>query len=125
MLAVKRIYDPASPEDGKRYLVDRIWPRGISKAEAALDGWLKELAPTATLRAWFDHEPDRWEEFRHRYLEELSNQAASRAVARLRNLAARETVTLLFAARDTARNNAVALRSFIESGEIEDRAAML
>ncbi|WP_243357929.1 DUF488 domain-containing protein [Fundidesulfovibrio terrae] len=118
MLAVKRIYDPASPGDGKRYLADRIWPRGVSKGEAALDGWLKELAPSAMLRAWFNHEPDRWEEFKRRYLEELSTSEAARAAAVLREQAARETVTLLFAAKDTQRNNAVALRGFIENGEI-------
>jgi uncharacterized protein YeaO (DUF488 family) len=118
MLSVKRIYDPASPQDGKRCLADRIWPRGISKDKAHLDDWLKELAPSSELRTWFHHEPDKWEEFKRRYLEELSSPEAAPHLAELKALAARGTVTLLFAAKDPDRNNAVALRGFIESGDI-------
>lgn len=114
MLVVKRVYDPPAPQDGKRYLVDRIWPRGVSKDQAALDGWLKDLAPSTGLREWFNHEPEKWEEFKRRYQEELASPEAASRMAGMKEQAARETVTLLFAAKDTQHNNAVALRTFLE-----------
>lgn len=107
---LKRIYDPAEPGDGKRYLVDRLWPRGVRKAQARLDGWLKELAPSDELRQWFGHDPARWEEFQRRYRLEMRAQAQK---AKLRELAQEieaGRVTLLYAAKDRERNNAVALR---------------
>jgi uncharacterized protein YeaO (DUF488 family) len=107
---IKRIYDPAEPGDGKRYLVDLLWPRGVSKARARLDGWLKEVAPSDELRHWFGHDPARWDEFKRRYRLELK---ARDKKAKLRELAQEieaGPVTLLYAAKDQERNNAVALR---------------
>lgn len=106
VIGVKRVYEPAMPGDGRRVLVDHIWPRGLTKARVAADLWLKEAAPSAATRKWFGHRPDRWPEFRRRYLAEL---AGNPAVAQLRELAAGEDVTLVYAARDEARNNAVVL----------------
>ena len=112
-LALRRVYDPAGPDDGLRVLVERLWPRGLSKARAGVDEWLREAAPSAPLRQWFGHDPARWAEFRRRYEAELGAQPASVAVARLRVLAARGRVTLLYAAKDEAHNNARALREFL------------
>lgn len=109
----KRIYDPPEASDGSRVLVDRIWPRGISKDEAKLDLWLKEAAPSTDLRKWFGHDPERWDEFRSRYRAELSNN--DEALAPLRKLIEDESVTLLYAARDEVHNNAVALKEFLGS----------
>ena len=103
---IKRIYEQRAPEDGVRVLVDRLWPRGISKARAGLDLWLKDAAPSALLRTWFGHKPERWAEFQRRYRLELSNSAA---VERLRVLARTHRVTLLYAARDEKHNEAAAL----------------
>ncbi len=116
MLKLKRIYDSAGPEDGKRYLVDRIWPRGVSKAKARLDGWLKDLAPSARLRDWFNHKPERWDEFQRRYREELSSIEREEMVRTLRQESRTERVTLLFAAKDVEHNNAVVLKAFLEEG---------
>ncbi len=116
MLRIKRIYDPAGPEDGKRYLVDGMWPRGVSKAKAGLDGWLKELAPSAGLRSWFHHEPARWDEFRSRYREELGAAGLKDRLATLRREGREGPVTLLFAARDETRNNAVVLKDVLDAG---------
>lgn len=107
-LRLKRAYAPADPADGTRVLVDRLWPRGVSKAEAALDHWLKEIAPSDELRHWFGHDPARWEEFRERYAAELDRHPEP--LAQLRELARAGTVTLVYAAHDEAHNNAVALR---------------
>lgn len=112
MVKIKRIYEEPDPADGKRVLVDRLWPRGISKERALVDWWLKEIAPSDELRRWFGHDPDRWEVFRLRYRSELE---ANRAVVEeLRSLAAKGPVTLLFAAKDEERNNAVVLRDLFE-----------
>lgn len=116
MIAIKRAFEPATPEDGPRYLVDRIWPRGTSKEKAALAGWLRDLAPSTGLRQWFGHDPARWEEFRQRYLLELGRPEARELLARLRREAAAGTVTLVFAAKDEARNNAVVLKELLDSG---------
>ncbi|MGE5548741.1 MAG: DUF488 domain-containing protein [Solirubrobacterales bacterium] len=107
-IRVKRAYAPAAGDDGVRVLVDRLWPRGLSKADAAIDAWRRDLAPSTDLRRWFGHAPERWEEFRRRYAEELAQQPE--ALAELRALAAHRRLTLLFGARDEARNNAVVLR---------------
>lgn len=116
MLALRRIQDPAGPDDGCRVLVDRLWPRGLSKEHAGLGEWLRDIAPSTELRRWFGHDPARWPEFKHRYWAELRAEPAAGAVARLRSLAAREQVTLLYAARDETYNNARALLEFLEAG---------
>ncbi len=112
MIRTKRVYEPVIPDDGFRVLVDRIWPRGLRKEDAALDLWLKEVAPTTELRRWFAHDPARWEEFQSRYAAELSERRD--AVAFLRERASAGPLTLLYAAQDTSRNNAVALKLFLK-----------
>jgi uncharacterized protein YeaO (DUF488 family) len=112
-LAVKRVYDPPSPKDGYRVLVDRLWPRGLKKDAAALDLWVKEVGPSRELRQWFGHEPSRWEGFRHRYAGELD--AIPETWQALAEKARRSHVTLLFGARDEEHNNAVALKAYLES----------
>lgn len=111
-LFVKRIYEPAAASDGYRVLVDRIWPRGLSKSKARVDVWLKDIAPSTKLRQWFGHEPAKWPEFQKRYRTELNDNhdALQMLYAVLRE---HPTVTLLFGARDTAHNNAVALGAFL------------
>lgn len=110
-LRLKRAYEPADPVDGVRILVDRLWPRGVSKAKAALDDWLKEIAPSAELRTWFGHDPGRWPEFQRRYRAELHAHAAE--LQRLRALARTRTVTLVYGARDEQHNDAVVLRDVL------------
>lgn len=110
-IAVKRVYAPALADDGVRVLVDRLWPRGLSRDKAAVHHWLKELAPSPQLRHWFGHDPKRWDEFRRRYAAELD--ARPDAVAGLQALCAAESVTLVYAAKDESRNNAVALRDYL------------
>jgi uncharacterized protein YeaO (DUF488 family) len=110
MFRIKRAYEPAAPEEGLRVLVDGLWPRGLSKKDAAIDEWLRDIAPSAELRKWFGHDPERWAEFKARYREELRSTKRSAALDRLRDAArARGSVTLLFAARDVMRNHAAAL----------------
>jgi uncharacterized protein YeaO (DUF488 family) len=113
MIRVKRVYEPPEPGDGTRILVERLWPRGVRKDELALDGWLKQVAPSTELRRWFGHDPARWEEFQRRYAAELS--AHSDACDTIRGAAAKGVVTLLFSARDVVHNNAVALKSYLEA----------
>jgi len=110
-IQVKRIYDEADAADGFRALVDRLWPRGISKQRAALDDWLVDLAPSAALRKWFHHDPARWLEFARRYRAELRAQAP--ALQALRQRAVQRRVTLLYAAHDARRNHAVLLRNVL------------
>ncbi|TRC91630.1 DUF488 domain-containing protein [Mesorhizobium sp. WSM4310] len=110
-LMVKRIYEPAAADDGQRVLVDRIWPRGVSKEHAALALWLKEIAPSDELRKWFGHEPVRWAEFQKRYRVELDRN--EEAVTQLRDLLREGKVTLLYGAHDGAHNNAVALAEYL------------
>jgi uncharacterized protein YeaO (DUF488 family) len=105
---LKRAYEPAAPEDGMRVLIDRLWPRGLRKADAAIDRWMKDIAPSTELRRWFGHDPERWPAFHRRYTEELQQQAA--AVDELRKLARGGRVTLVFAAHDEAHNDAIVLR---------------
>ena len=112
-IALKRVYAAASPADGRRVLVERLWPRGLRKEQAGVDLWLKEIAPSHALRRWFHEAPDaRWLAFQDRYREELRGAAA--ALAELRHLAQRESVTLLFAAKDEAHNSAVVLKSILD-----------
>ena len=108
---LKRAYEPPEPADGTRILVDRLWPRGVSKAVAAIDHWAKDLAPSAALRTWFSHDPARFAEFERRYVAELRSQRA--AVTELRALARKGTVTLVYAAHDEAHNDAVVLRKVL------------
>jgi uncharacterized protein YeaO (DUF488 family) len=110
-LAVKRIYEPPAPDDGQRVLVDRIWPRGVRKENAALTLWLKDIAPSDDLRTWFGHRPERWAEFQQRYAAELDGNGE--AVAQLRSLLREGKVTLLYGAHDEAHNNAVALAGYL------------
>ncbi len=112
VIKVKRVYDPVEPDDGKRFLVERLWPRGIKKEALAMDGWLKEVAPSDRLRRWFGHDPKKWEEFRQRYFAEL--EAHPEAWRPLLDAARAGNVTLLFSARDLIHNNAVALQAFLE-----------
>jgi uncharacterized protein YeaO (DUF488 family) len=112
---LKRAYDPPAPADGTRVLVDRLWPRGVRKADAALDDWLKELAPSAVLRKWFGHDPARWPEFQRRYARELRGHANE--IERLRALARTGPVTLVFGARDEEHNDAVVLRKILLAGD--------
>ncbi len=110
-LLVKRVYAPLSADDGTRVLVDRLWPRGVSKARAALDFWTKDVAPSTELRKWFGHDPVRWDDFCTKYRDELSGN--TEVVGTLRALAMKGPVTLLFGAKDEAHNEAVVLRSFL------------
>jgi uncharacterized protein YeaO (DUF488 family) len=113
VIRVKRVYEPPSAEDGRRYLVERLWPRGLRKDALPLDGWLREVAPSDALRRWFGHDPARWEEFRRRYAAELD--ARPDTWRPLLEAARQGPVTLLFSARDTEHNNAVALKAYLEA----------
>lgn len=110
-IKLKRAYEPPDDDDGTRVLVDRLWPRGVSKANAALDQWMKDIAPSAELRQWFGHDPDRWETFRRRYAEEVHEN--DELLDQLRSLARKGTVTLVYGARDEKRNDAVVLRDVL------------
>jgi uncharacterized protein YeaO (DUF488 family) len=113
MLAIKRVYDEPEPGDGTRVLVDRLWPRGLSKERAHVDLWLKEIAPSSELRTWFGHEPEKFAEFRRRYEAELTSETGQAALAKLRDLAKQRQVTLVFAAQDAEHANAVVLRDLL------------
>ena len=108
---IKRIYEDPVAEDGYRVLVDRIWPRGVSKERARLDEWLKDVAPTTTLRKWFQHEEPRWPEFRERYRAELEDNPAVEALRRI--MADHEVVTLLYSAHNETENQAVVLQEYL------------
>jgi uncharacterized protein YeaO (DUF488 family) len=111
-IRLKRIYDPPASDDGLRVLVDRLWPRGVRREEAAIDAWMPELAPSATLRKWFGHDPARWDDFKRRFFEELDGRPE--AVEAIVSLIGGRRATLLFAARDSERNNAVALQAYLQ-----------
>ncbi|ACM19625.1 protein of unknown function DUF488 [Geotalea daltonii FRC-32] len=111
MIRIKRIYDPPEATDGRRLLVDRLWPRGLAKEKAQVDDWLKELAPSSELRTWFGHDPAKWEEFRRRYEEELQGQREQ--LAKLHAESEKRTVTLLYAAKDEEHNNAAVLKELV------------
>ena len=111
-IRLKRAYEEPAPEDGQRILVERLWPRGLSKERAAVDVWLKDVAPSPELRRWFGHEPARWEEFRKRYWAEL--EANPDAVAELRGKVRKGPVTFIYAARDEQHNGALALRDYLK-----------
>jgi uncharacterized protein YeaO (DUF488 family) len=112
MIRTRRVYDPPEPGDGTRFLVERLWPRGMKKEELPLDGWLKDAAPSDELRRWFSHDPAKWDEFRRRYYAELEGKPD--VLQPLREAARQGNVTLLYSARDTEHNNAVALKEYLE-----------
>jgi uncharacterized protein YeaO (DUF488 family) len=120
MITLKRAYEPASPADGRRILVERLWPRGIAKADLGVDEWLKEVAPSTELRKWFRHDPHKWNEFRRRYFRELDSRP--NAWKSILSAARRATVTLIYSAHDTEHNNAVALRDFLHAQPRRPRA---
>lgn len=113
----RRIYDPALPQDGTRILVDRIWPRGVSKARAQLDEWCKDIAPSTQLRKWYSHDPALFEEFAHRYRDELNEPAHAAALAHLRDLAKKGTLTLLTATKNADLSEAAVLADLVGSGQ--------
>lgn len=113
MITLKRAYDPVSPKDGTRLLVERLWPRGVSKATLRIEAWLKDVGPSTGLRKWFGHDPERWDEFRRRYRRELdSNREAWQPIV---SAARRGPVTLVYSSHDTEHNNAVALQEYLET----------
>jgi uncharacterized protein YeaO (DUF488 family) len=119
MILLKRAYDGAGPEDGTRFLVERLWPRGIKKSDLPLDGWLKDVAPSTELRKWFSHDPAKWSDFRRRYRAELQHNP--KAWNPLLDAARKGTVTLVFSSHDVEHNNAVVLKEFLESCLAEAR----
>jgi uncharacterized protein YeaO (DUF488 family) len=112
MLKLKRVYEPWAQSDGTRFLVDRLWPRGLTKARAHVDVWLKEIAPSTELRTWFGHDPDKWTEFQKRYRAEL--EANGNAVSNILDAANDGIVTLVYAAKDEKHNEAVVLKDYLE-----------
>lgn len=111
MIMLKRVYDQPSPEDGCRILVDRLWPRGISKEKAAIDHWMKDVAPSPELRKWFSHDPAKWDEFQEHYQAELeSNSALAELIALIRH----KDVTLIYAAHDQEHNAAIVLKNYLD-----------
>ena len=114
-IKLKRAYEAPATHDGQRILVDRIWPRGVTKEELSLDGWAKQLAPSARLRKWFGHDPARWEGFKERYFRELDQN--SELVNELKSKCGNGPVTLVFAAKDTRHNQAVALKQYLDNGK--------
>jgi uncharacterized protein YeaO (DUF488 family) len=113
MVRTKRVYEAASPDDGYRVLVERLWPRGVSKEKAHLDGWAKAIAPSDELRRWYEHDPAKWEEFRRRYKEDLSAPEPQRLLADLAERARNGTVTLVYASKAGDISNAAALQQFL------------
>ena len=114
MIKLKRAYEKPSRDDGSRILVERLWPRGLTKERAAVDLWLKEVAPSPELRKWFGHDPANWEQFQKRYWKELEDQ--EEAVQLLKQKVKQGTVTLVYAARDEEHNSALVLKRFLEGG---------
>jgi uncharacterized protein YeaO (DUF488 family) len=113
MLKLKRAYDPVASDDGTRILVERLWPRGVSKAQLHVDAWLKDVGPTTELRRWFGHDPEKWSQFRERYFRELDSRPESwRPIL---SAARGRTVTLVYSSHDEEHNNAVALREYLRA----------
>lgn len=109
---IKRVYEAPAAEDGKRILIDRLWPRGLTKEKARIDLWLKDIAPSAELRTWFGHDPEKWDEFQKRYRSELDSNAE--VVGKLRTEIQSETATLVYSAKDEQHNDAVVLKAYLE-----------
>ena len=120
MIKLERVYDKSSSNDGKHYLVERLWPRGVKKTSLHLDGWLKDAAPSTELRKWFSHDPEKWGEFRRRYFAELDRMPGTWEP--ILQAAHKNTVTLLYSSHDTEHNNAVALKEYLEQNR-RSRAA--
>lgn len=114
-IKIKRVYEPASDDDGMRILVDRIWPRGITKSRANLDSWMPDIAPSSDLRRWFNHDPEKWTQFTRRYANQLRKN--KEGIRTLYEKVAKGPVTLLYAAKDEQHNNAAALRRFLVSSK--------
>jgi uncharacterized protein YeaO (DUF488 family) len=113
MIILKRAYDPVSRTDGARFLVERLWPRGVAKADLRVDAWLKEAGPSTELRKWFSHDPDKWAQFRRRYFRELGSRPE--AWHPIVSAARRGTVTLIYSSHDPQHNNAVALQDYVQT----------
>ena len=113
MIKLKRAYEPSARTDGDRFLIERLWPRGVKKESLPIRGWLKDVAPSTELRKWFSHDPERWKEFRRRYFAELRKHAE--ALKPLLDSTRRGTVTLIYSSHDEEHNNAVALKDYLES----------
>lgn len=111
MVKIKRIYESASPDDGKRIYIDRLWPRGMKKGEVRIDGWIKEISPSDSLRKWFGHDPSKYAEFKKRYTKEIEKH--SEILERIKKEAKKDTVTLLFSAKDFKHNNATVLKELL------------
>ena len=116
MVRLKRAYEPEEDSDGERILVDRLWPRGVRKENAHFSEWMKDLAPSDALRKWFGHDPDKWEDFRRRYREELGEANKKELLGRLAGKAREHTITLVYAARDEKCNQAVVIKELLEEG---------
>ena len=114
MINLKRAYEKPSKDDGERILVERLWPRGLTKLQAKIDLWLKDVAPTTELRRWFGHDPKKWDEFRKRYQKELRNK--DEPIKLLKRKAKKGTITLIYAARDEEHNGALVLKRFLQKG---------
>jgi len=121
MIKRKRAYEPASRTDGKRFLVERLWPRGVNKASLPLAGWLKDVAPSTELRKWFHHDPAKWNEFRRRYFVELNDHAET--VQQLLQAARQGTITLIYSSHDEQHNNAAALQEYLGAREAQHHGA--
>jgi uncharacterized protein YeaO (DUF488 family) len=119
MLKLKRAYDPVSRDDGTRFLVERLWPRGLSTARLRVDAWLKEVGPTTALRKWFSHDPEKWPQFRARYFRELDSRPESWQP--IVSAARRRRVTLVYSSHDEEHNNAVALKEYLQAKERKRR----
>jgi uncharacterized protein YeaO (DUF488 family) len=120
-IGLKRVYDPPARSDGARFLVERLWPRGVKKESLKIDAWIKDAAPNAELRKWFHHDPAKWEEFRRRYFDELKERPA--ALQPIVDAAQKGVVTLIYSSHDTEHNNAVALKEFLTGHGAAHRAA--
>ena len=122
MITLKRVYETAAPTDGVRFLVERLWPRGVKKTALHVDGWLKEVAPSGDLRQWFRHDPKKWHEFQRRYFRELD--ANPDLVEPLLKAARRGRTTLVYSSHDTEHNNAVALKDYLENKIAKKRSTV-
>jgi len=120
MIRLKRAYDKASPDDGRRILVERLWPRGLKKEALVLDAWQKDVAPSTKLRQWFGHDPQKWQEFRRRYFAELDGNP--KALEAIQSAVRKGRVTLIYSSHDTEHNAAVALKDYLEGARAEDRS---
>lgn len=123
MVKLKRVYDPVSRTDGKRFLVERLWPRGLSKERLHLTAWLKDVGPSTDLRKWFHHDPEKWSQFRARYFRELDSHPESWQP--VLTAARRSTVTLVYSSHDEEHNNAVALKEYLQAKQIDVQRSLI